>query len=138
LAALVLASCNYNRTPNFAAEAPSFKVPADYRQKIIAWTQRYYVEPESVRLLGVTYPMPVLTTNGVPVWLVCAELDARERGGPYMGPRRIAFGLHPEFSAPMERRKIDLQNEDCEKPQLTWREWPNEVHGARTPRRVRV
>ena len=96
LATLVLAGCNYNRTPNFAVEAPRFRIPPDYRQKIVAWTKRYYIEPNSVRILALSDPMPVLVTSGIPVWLVCVELDARERGGPYMGPRRIALGFYPD------------------------------------------
>ena len=88
LATLVLAGCNYNRTPNFAVEAPRYRIPPDYRQKIVAWTKRYYIEPNSARILALSDPMPVLVTSGIPVWLVCVELDARERGGPYMGPRQ--------------------------------------------------
>ena len=141
LATLVLAGCNYDRTPNFAVEAPQFKIPPDYRQKIVAWTKRYYVEPDGVRFLAIAEPVPVLVTWGVAVWLVCVELDARERGGPYMGPRRIAFGLGPGFfSAPMERGKVDprnnpdLQNEDCDARQLTWREWRGHGTSAARPR----
>ena len=104
-------------------EAPPFGIPLDYRQKIVAWTKRYYIEPNSVRILALSDPMPVLVTSGIPVWLVCVELDARERGGPYMGPRRIALGFYPDLSAPMERKIIDLKNEDCEHPQIAWREW---------------
>jgi hypothetical protein len=40
-----------------------------------------------------------------------------------MGPRRIALGFYPDLSAPMERKIIDLKNEDCEHPQIAWREW---------------
>jgi len=124
LAVLLLGGCTFNRAPNFAFEPPKARIATDYRQKIVAWTKRYYVEPESVRFFGVTDPVPALTTGGVPVWLVCVELDARERGGPYMGPRRIAFGLTANvMSAPQERSNIGLQNEDCDSPQLTWREW---------------
>ena len=123
LATLVLAGCNFNRTPNFAVEAPRFRIPPDYRQKIVAWTKRYYIEPNSVRILASSDPMPILVTSGIPVWLVCVELDARERGGPYMGPRRIALGFYPDLSAPMERKIVDLKNEDCEHPQIAWREW---------------
>lgn len=147
LATLVLAGCNYHRTPNFAVEAPRFRVLPDYRQRIVAWTKRYYVEPDSVRFLAITEPIPVLVAGGVPVsqqvrgavsvWLVCVELDARERGGPYMGPRRIAFGLGPGFfSAPMERGQVDthnnldLQNNDCDARQLTWREWRGDEASA--------
>ena len=139
LATLVLAGCNYDRTPNFAVEAPRFRGPPDYRQKIVAWTKRYYVEPDSVRFLAIAEPIPVLVTGGEPVWLVCVELDARERGGPYMGPRRIAFGFHPEFfSAPMERSKKDLQNNDCDARQLAWREWRgHEPSAARRRYRTR-
>ena len=64
LATLVLAGCNYNRTPNFAVEAPRFRIPPDYRQRIVAWTKRYYVEPDSVRFLAITEPIPVLVTGG--------------------------------------------------------------------------
>ncbi|MFL5172992.1 MAG: hypothetical protein ACJ8CX_20360 [Microvirga sp.] len=113
----------------------------------MAWTKRYYVEPDSVRFLAITEPIPVLVAGGVPVsqqvrgavsvWLVCVELDARERGGPYMGPRRIAFGLGPGFfSAPMERAKVDthnnldLQNNDCDARQLTWRDWRGDEASA--------
>ena len=145
LATLVLAGCNYDRTPNFAVEAPRFRVLPDYRQRIVAWTKRYYVEPDSVRFLAITEPIPVLVTGGPPiseqvpgavsVWLVCVELDARERGGSYMGPRRIAFGFHPEFfSAPMERSKKGLQNNDCDARQLTWREWRGHETSAASQR----
>jgi hypothetical protein len=132
---LGLAGCNYNRTPNFTAETPPWKVPADYRQQIAAWAQRYYVEPASVRFLGITDPVLVRATPGAEIWLVCAEIDARERGGPYMGPRRIAFGLAPGvFSGPMERNRIELANEDCDAPRLAWREWRPEP-GAKRRRR---
>ena len=40
-----------------------------------------------------------------------------------MGPRRIALGFYPDLSAPMERKILDLKNEDCEHPQIAWREW---------------
>ncbi|HEX8665368.1 MAG TPA: hypothetical protein VF744_15200 [Beijerinckiaceae bacterium] len=134
LAALSLTGCNFNRTPNFAIEAPPWKIPADYRKTIVAWTQRYYVEPGSVQFLGITDPVPARATNGAEFFLVCTELDARERGGPYMGPRRIAFGFAPGvFSAPMERR-IDLMNEDCDARPLAWREW-REPAARVSPRR---
>jgi len=45
-------------------EAPPFGIPLDYRQKIVAWTKRYFVEPNSVRILAVSDPMPVLVTFG--------------------------------------------------------------------------
>jgi hypothetical protein len=64
LATLVLAGCNYDRTPNFAVEAPRFRVLPDYRQRIVAWTKRYYVEPDSVRFLAITEPIPVLVLGG--------------------------------------------------------------------------
>jgi hypothetical protein len=133
--AVSLSACTYSRTPNFAVEAPKFRLPPDYRQKIVAWTKRYYAEPDSVRFLGITDPVPVLTTGGAAMWFVCAELDARERGGPYMGPRRIAFAVHPElFSAPMERNKVDVQNEDCDDRRLAWRAWPSRETSARRRR----
>jgi hypothetical protein len=135
--ALVLAGCNYNRTPNFAVEAPARPLPADYRQQIIKWAKRYYVEPGSVTFLGIADPVPVLTEAGK-FWLVCIELDARERGGAYMGPRRIALGMLPGMvSAPMERQKVDIRNEDCEAPQLVWRAWSDRERkrtAQRTPR----
>jgi hypothetical protein len=121
---LGLTGCNFNRTPNFAIEAPASTIPADYRRQIVAWTRRYYAEPASVQFLGITDPVPVRAMYGVEAWLVCAEVDARERGGPAMGPWRIAFGFAPgAFSAPMERGRIDLANEDCDARGLTWREW---------------
>ena len=127
-----MSACTYTRTPNFAVEAPKFKLAPDYREKIVSWTKRYYAEPDSVGFLGITEPVPALTTGGVATWFVCAELDARERGGPYMGPRRIAFGFHPEFfSAPMERSKVDLQNEDCDDRRLAWRAWSSRASARR-------
>ena len=128
LAALALAGCNYNRTPNFAVEAPGHKPPPDYRRQIAAWAARYYVEPSSVRFLGITDPAPARATGGTEFWLVCAEVDARALGGPYMGPRRIAFGFWPgQLSAPMQRSGLDLKNEDCDARPLVWREWREEV-----------
>ena len=128
LAVLGLAGCNFNRTPNFAVEATAAKVPPDYRRQIFAWAARYYVEPSSARFLGITDPVPARATGGAEFWLVCAEIDARELNGPYMGPRRIAFGFGPgQFSAPMERSRLDLRNEDCDARPLVWREWREEV-----------
>jgi hypothetical protein len=137
IAALGLAGCSFNRTPSFAVESPVAQIPPDYRGQIVAWARRYYAEPASVRFLGITDPVPVRVAGGIEVWLVCAELDARERGGPYMGPRRIAFGLAPGvFSAPMERSKVDLMNEDCDARALAWREWRGTE--ARAERRRRA
>ena len=129
LAALALSGCSYNRTPNFAIEALASKIPPDYRRQIVAWAARYYVEPSSVRFLGITDPVPARATNyGTEFWLVCAEVDARGLGGPYMGPRRIAFGFPSgQFSAPMERGSLDLKNDDCDARPLVWREWREEV-----------
>ena len=128
-ATLALTGCNYDRTPNFLAEPLRVKIPADYRQKVVDWTRRYYAEPDSVRLLAITDPVPVRLTAGTELWLVCVELDARERGGPYMGARRIALGFGSAFSAPMERSGVDLKNEDCEAPHLAWRAWSGPRRG---------
>lgn len=136
VAASGLAGCNYDRTPNFAVAPPSAKIAPDYRGRIAAWAKRYYAEPDSVRFLGITDPVPVRLTGGTGVWLVCAEIDARGRGGPYMGPRRIAFGFGTDvFSAPMERSKLDLANEDCDTRQLAWRDWRGPEPGTGRKRR---
>ena len=130
LAALGLFGCTFNRTPNFAIDPLGFKLPPDYRRQIVAWASRYYVEPSSVRFLGITDPVPARATGGTEIWLVCAEIDARELAGPYMGPRRIAFGFPfppGRLSAPMERGGLDLKNEDCDVRPLVWREWREEV-----------
>ena len=125
-AALGLGGCSYDRRPSFSA-APTARIPADYRRQIAAWARRYYVEGDSVRFLAISEPVPVRLTLGIEAWLVCAEFDARQKGGPYMGPRRIAFGIAPgQFSAPMQRGRLDLMNEDCDAPHLAWREWRDE------------
>ena len=88
------------------------------------WANRYYAEPASVRYLAVTDPVRVRESVGQELWLVCVELDARERGGPYMGPRRVALGFGSGvFSAPLERSRLDLRNEDCDAPHFVWRPW---------------
>ena len=129
-AVLALAGCNYDRTPNFLGATAAPKIPPDYRRRIVEWASRYYAEPASVRFLAITDPVPVRESAGREAWLVCVELDARERGGPYMGPRRVATafaGAH--FSAPMERSGFDLRNEDCEARHLVWRAWGGPARG---------
>lgn len=132
LAALALAGCVYDRTPNFLAAPLAAKIPADYRVKIVAWARRYYAEPASVRILAISDPAPVRTGAGQEVWLVCAEIDAHARGGGPMGARRIAFGFGAgPLSAPNERSGIDLRNEDCELRPLAWRAWSEPRRAAR-------
>lgn len=120
---LTLAGCNYDRAPNFLSGPIPAKLPPDYRRKIVEWANRYYAEPASVRFLSISDPVPVRESFGNENWLVCVELEARERGGPYMGPRRVAIGFGGVFSAPMERSAQDLRNEDCDGRQLVWRAW---------------
>jgi hypothetical protein len=123
-ASLLLAACNYDRTPNFLGETAAPKIQPDYRKKIVEWASRYYAEPGSVRFLAISDPVRVRESAGLDAWLVCVELDARERGGAYMGPRRIAIGFGAGiFSAPMERSNHDLKNEDCDARHLVWRAW---------------
>jgi hypothetical protein len=129
-AALALGACNYDRTPNFIAAPASLKIQPDYRTKIVEWASRYYAEPASVRFLAITDPVRVRDSVGQEAWLVCVELDARERSGPYMGPRRIAIGFGGgPLSAPMERSNYDFRNEDCEARQLVWRAWSGPARG---------
>jgi hypothetical protein len=122
-AALALAGCNYDRTPNFLSGPTPAKLPPDYRKKIVEWAHRYYAEPGSVRFLAISDPVPVRESAGNELWLVCVEIDARERGGPYMGARRLAIGFGHAFSAPLERSRLDIRNEDCALRQLVWRPW---------------
>jgi hypothetical protein len=123
-ALLALAGCNYDRVPNFLGETAAPKIQPDYRNRIVEWASRYYAEPGSVRFLAISDPVRVRESAGQEAWLVCVELDARARGGAYMGPRRIAIGFGAGiFSAPMERSNYDLKNEDCDARQLVWRAW---------------
>ena len=129
-AALALAGCNYDRSPNFVAAPASLKIQPDYRAKIVEWATRYYAEPASVRFIALTEPVRVRESGGQDAWLVCVELDARERGGPYMGPRRIAIAFGSgTFSAPMERTGYDIRNEDCDARHLVWRAWSGPARG---------
>lgn len=112
------------------------RIARDYRQKS-RLDEALLCRTRVCGFLGVTDSIPALTTGGVPVRLVCVELDARECGGPYMGPRRI-FGFTANgMSAPQERSNIDLQNEDCDRPQLTWREWRVATSEWRRARKTR-
>jgi hypothetical protein len=129
-ASLLPAGCTFNRAPLILAETKAEKVKPDvYRKKIVEWANRYYAEPASVRYLAHTDPVRIRESAGREVWLVCVELDARERGGPYMGRRRIAVGFGDAQSAPMERSGYDLTNEDCDAPQLVWRAWSGPRRG---------
>jgi hypothetical protein len=122
---LALAACNFDRTPLMLSETGTRKIPPEfYRRKIVEWANRYYAEPASVRFLALTDPVRVRESAGKEAWFVCVELDARARGGLYMGPRRIAIGIGERgISAPMERSGYDFRNEDCDAPQLAWRPW---------------
>ena len=133
-ASLGLFGCNYDRTPNFLSGPTAAKLPPDYHRKIVEWANRYYAEPGSVRFLSISDPVPVRESFGNEAWLVCVELDARERGGPFMGPRRVAIGFGGLFSAPMERSNQDFRNEDCDARQLVWRPWTGPAPRAQ-PRR---
>ncbi len=144
-------------------------IPSDYRAKITAWAQTYFVEPASLRSTRISQPIPILmpgtpvpapvpvvsaapalspALGGQPsiavaapiavtapapvtaatlgtVWLVCAEIDARVKGGDYMGPRKFAFGFNGvAVSTPSDRSVIPLTGTDCDRFPLEWRPWP--------------
>jgi hypothetical protein len=130
-AALTLAGCNYDRAPLFVGDTKAESIKPDfYRKKIMEWASRYYAEPASVRYLALTEPVRIRENAGQEAWLVCVELDAHERTGRYMGPRRIAIGFGGGgVSAPMERSGYDIKNEDCDAPQLVWRAWSGSRRG---------
>lgn len=132
LAALALSGCAFDRTPNFAVAPGAAKIPPDYRRKIADWARRTYAEPSSVRLLAIADPVPIRTTEGAALWLVCVEIDANARGGAPMGPRKVAIGFdQARMSAPLERSAIDLRNEDCDARALAWRAWSVPARASR-------
>jgi hypothetical protein len=124
-ASLALGGCTFDRRPLVIGQGKAERpAPPTSRKAIVDWANRYYAEPASVRYLAVTDPVRVRESVGQELWLVCVELDARERGGPYMGPRRVALGFGSGvFSAPLERSRLDLRNEDCDAPHFLWRPW---------------
>ena len=58
-------------------------------------------------------------------WLVCIEYDTRERGGAYIGRRRLAFGIGPgTFYPPLGRGPNTVPNGVCDTLPLAWRPFP--------------
>lgn len=139
LACLGLTACGLQQAEIYP-ESNLAAIPADYKQQILAWAKRYYVEPSSLRGAQISDPVPVVDRAGDAMWLVCIQVDARAKDGPYMGPQRAAIGIKPAlFSAPLERGTALLVSHDCTRLTLRWRPWPElERVSSPTPARVSV
>src|SRR3954454_19503832 len=100
-----------------------------------------FVEAPSLRSVMISDPVPIDLPSSSANWLVCIELDARAKGGDYMGPRRFALGF--QVSEPTaEQRGINpkasttvvlippnyegrLPAFECDRYPLQWRPWPD-------------
>lgn len=97
-------------------------VPRDYRATIAAWARDFFAEPESLRSLAISEPVPARDGTGTLLWLVCLDADARAVDGRYLGPKRFAFGFTKAgaFSAPLQRTGARVAAEDCDRLPLAW------------------
>jgi hypothetical protein len=119
---LAVTACNADTRPRFLSEPLKTPISKDYRKSIADWAARYFVEPSSIHDAYISQPVPIRLFEGVDVWLVCVEMDARAKGAGYMGVHRIALAFNgPTLIAPLERSSLTVRNEDCNRQPLTWR-----------------
>jgi len=118
-------------------------IPSSFNLKktVADWIKSSFVEAPSLRSVMISDPVPIDLPSSSANWLVCIELDARAKGGDYMGPRRFALGF--QVSEPTaEQRGINptapttvvlippnyegrLPAFECDRYPLQWRPWPD-------------
>src|SRR3954464_12610503 len=118
-------------------------IPSSFNLKktVADWIKSSFVEAPSLRSVMISDPVPIDLPSSSANWLVCIELDARAKGGDYMGPRRFALGF--QVSEPTaEQRGINpkasttvvlippnyegrLPAFECDRYPLQWRPGPD-------------
>jgi hypothetical protein len=112
-------------------------IPANYNWKkyVASWMKSFFVEAPSLRSVMISDLVAIDDPSGV-TWLVCVELDARARGGDYMGPRRFALGFltsEPTTEEKALNRKAttwvqflpgSVPDYECDRYPRSWTPWP--------------
>lgn len=112
-AATVLTGCAV--TPNPDAIGP---YPSDYKQALKTHILRTYFDPYSIRSASVAQPIQghLFFQQG---WIVCLELNAKNRMGGYIGLKRTAYLIN--------RENVINSMEDaplCNDTTLSYSSWP--------------
>jgi hypothetical protein len=105
----------YAVTPNPEAIGP---YPADYRQIVKKHLQRTLFDPYSVRSASIAAPEQghLYFRQG---WLVCVELNAKNRMGGYVGLQRTAYLINRGgISHTMDTAPV------CNAADLVYAPWP--------------
>jgi hypothetical protein len=95
-----------------------------YEKQILDWAPTFFAEPSSITSAQISAPVPYIF-GAARAWLVCIEYDTRERGGTYIGRRRLAFGIGPgTFFPPLARGPNPVPNGVCDTLPLAWKSFP--------------
>ena len=122
--ALVLASCVSPESLAYRGEDLPRPETLKIEQQILDWAPKFFAEPSSITAARISAPVPHVF-GPARAWLVCIEYDTRERGGAYIGRRRLAFGIGPgTFYPPLGRGPNTVPNGVCDTLPLAWRPFP--------------
>ena len=122
--ALALASCVSPEPLAYRGEDLPRPETLKIEKQILDWAPTFFAEPSSITMAQITAPVPYVF-GPARAWLVCIEYDTRERGGAYIGRRRLAFGIGPgTFYAPLARGPNTVSNGICDTLPLAWRPFP--------------
>src|SRR5436305_8416407 len=133
---LGICGCTADMKPVFVAEKHPVAIVPTYKQTILAWAKGYFAEPSSLRDASISDPVPIRTFVNHDMWLVCVAVDARQKGGGYMGQQVVALAFGPVTSAPLDRSYTNVSNADCQRVPLSWRPFPELERLSAAPRSV--
>jgi hypothetical protein len=122
--AFLAASCATPPPVVYAGEDLPRPETLKIEQQILAWAPKFFAEPSSITSARISAPVPYVF-GPARAWLVCIEYDTRERGGTYIGRRRLAIGIGPgTFYPPLGRGANTVPNGICDTLPLSWRPFP--------------
>ena len=149
---LALASC-IAAQPRTLDETTNPPLPEtatyNWKKAIAEWMKGAFVESSSLRSVMITDPVAIDLAVAA-TWMVCVEVDARAKGGDYMGPRRFALGflttrsrasvLDPNSKMITSVTPLfpptdgQIPATECDRPSLHWRPWPDWARAAEQPK----
>ena len=122
--ALLAASCATPPEVVYAGEDLPRPETLKIEQQILDWAPKFFAEPSSITSARISAPVPHVF-GPARAWLVCIEYDTRERGGSYIGRRRLALGIGPgTFYPPLGRGPNTVSNGLCDTLAVAWKPFP--------------
>ena len=112
----------------------------DWKRDAAGWMKKTFNDPASLQSVMISDPIVFDYPSSPATWLVCIELDVRDRTGSYMGPKRFALGFQTSRASPDAKTSVNFiepgsqQRIDhfvCDREDISlkpWADWEKSYH----------